>query len=319
MTAWPVRTLLIAGLLAAGCNGGATPEDAAHEAHAHDDHDAHAADGGAHTVTLAPEAIGRGGIVTGVAGPREIEVIVEAPGEVRLNAERVVQMRPRFAGVLSALPVRLGEVVSPGERFAVVHSNESLADYDILVPIRGTVVSRDASPGQAVGTESVLGTIADLSTVWVDFALYPRIAGQVRVGQAVRIRTGAGGGLEARGRVAYVGPLLEQDTRVSYGRVVLENPAGAWQPGLYVTAGVIVDRARAQVAVPEEAIVRTPDGPAVFRARGGTFTLTPVERGRTDGTWTEITTGLVAGDSLAVRNAFLLKAELGRSEAGHDH
>lgn len=317
MNAGSARVLLIAALLAAGCGGGASaPGHGDHDTHAHDDH-AHEAD--PHSVTLAPEAIARGGIATDAARPRDIEVIVEAPGEVRLNAERVVQMRPRFAGVLSALPVRLGETVSPGQRFATVHSNESLADYDIVAPIRGTVVSRDLSPGQAVTSESVLGTIADLRTVWVDFALYPRIAGQVRVGQAVRIRTGAGGGLEARGRVAYVGPLLEQDTRVSYGRVVLENPDGAWQPGLYVTAGVIVDRARAEVAVPEEAIVRTPQGTAVFRASGTAFTLTPIERGRSDGTWTEVISGLAAGDSVAVRNAFLLKAELGRGEAGHDH
>jgi len=86
-----------------------------------------------------------------------------------------------------------------------------------------------------------------------------------------------------------------------------------------VTAAIVVDRVAAAVAVPEEAIVRMRTGPAVFRARGTTFALQPVTPGRSDGTWTEIVEGLAAGDSIAVKNAFLLKAELGKSEASHDH
>lgn len=270
-------------------------------------------------VELAPQAVTAGGIAVGEAGPRRIEVRVEAPGEVKLNAERVVQVRPRFAGVVRRLLKRLGDAVAPGDVLAVVGSNESLADYEITASMAGTVVSRDLAEGQLASPETVLYTIADLSSVWVDFALYPRIAGQVRRGQPVTITTEAGPPMRATGAVHYVGPLLEQDTRVSYARVVLPNPRRDWQPGLFVSAAIAVDRVQAAVAVPEEAIVRTTRGPAVFRADGATFELQPVTPGRTDGTWTEIVEGLAAGDSVVVRNAFLLKAELGKSEATHDH
>jgi cobalt-zinc-cadmium efflux system membrane fusion protein len=80
-----------------------------------------------------------------------------------------------------------------------------------------------------------------------------------------------------------------------------------------------VDRFSARVAVPEAAIVRTSRGPAVFRAAGSTFELQPVSPGRSDGEWTEIVAGLEAGARVVTRNAFLLKAELGKSEASHDH
>jgi len=270
-------------------------------------------------VDLAPEAVQAGNIETGVAGPRPIEVRIETPGEVRLNAERVVQIRPRFPGVVQDLTHRLGDVVERGDPLAVVHSNESLTDYGIDSPMRGTIVSRDVAVGQSVDHESVLYTVADLATVWVDFALYPQLAGRVRRGQPVHIRAGSGGSLAATGTVGYVGPLLEQDTRVSYGRAVLPNAGGRWAPGMFVTAAITVDRFQAPVAVPEESIVRTSRGPAVFRAEGTTFELQPIAPGRSDGAWTEILEGLEPGTRIVTRNAFLLKAELGKSEATHEH
>lgn len=270
-------------------------------------------------VELVPEAVASAGLLVGTAGPRLIDVTVETTGEIRLNAERVIQVRPRFPGVVQALEKRLGDTVGAGDLLAVIHGNESLTDYEIRATMSGTVVSREVAVGQTADHETVLYTIADLSTVWADVALYQQIAGQVRRGQRVRIRAAAGDSLEETGTLSYVGPLLEQDTRVSYGRVVLPNQLGRWQPGLFVTAQIVVDRARVAVAVPEEAIVRTSRGPAVFRADGSTFELQPVTPGRTDGVWTEIVDGLESAAQIVVRNAYLLKAELGKSEATHDH
>jgi cobalt-zinc-cadmium efflux system membrane fusion protein len=125
--------------------------------------------------------------------------------------------------------------------------------------------------------------------------------------------------MTAESRVSYVGPLLEQDTRISYGRALLPNRSGRWAPGLYVTAAITVERVRAEVAVPEAAIVRTARGSAVFRADGARFELQPVVTGRSDGVWTEIAHGLEPGARYVTANAFLLKAELGKSEATHDH
>lgn len=317
------RLLVLACMLAvAGCGAPArapVADEAHHEDHSDDGHGHDEAPDAEGVVRLDPRAVERGGIVAGEAGPREIAVVVETPGEIRLNAEKVVQVRPRFPGILRELHVRLGDVVREGRPFAVVHSNESLTDYEIAAPAGGTIVSREVSSGQAVDHGTVLATIADLSTVWVDFALYPQVAGRVRVDQPVEIRTTAGEAREASGRIAYVGPLLEQDTRVAYGRVVLPNPRGEWTPGLFVTVAVTIDRARVDVAVPEPAIVRMAEGPAVFLADGATFRLQPVTPGRSDGHWTEIRAGLDPGARLVVENAFLLKAELGRSEAAHDH
>jgi cobalt-zinc-cadmium efflux system membrane fusion protein len=173
--------------------------------------------------------------------------------------------------------------------------------------------------GSAVDRETVLLTLADLTRVWVDFAIYPQHVGVVRKGQPVRVTSSTAAGQVAEGTLSYVGPLLEQDTRVSYGRVVIPNADGRWQPGLYVRAEITVKRENAPVTVPESALVRSKFGPAVFVAEGTTYELQPVQPGASDGVHVAIEEGLAAGMEIVVENAFVLKAELGKSEATHDH
>jgi cobalt-zinc-cadmium efflux system membrane fusion protein len=291
---------------AAGCARPAAEEEDHHEEHGE-------------WLVLAPEAIAGADIDTAHAGAGTIEVAIDAPGEVRMNAERVVQVRPRFAGEVRAMRKRLGDAVRKGEVLAEIHSNESLSEYPIVASQSGTIVSQDAAVGQEVDHESLLYTLADLSTVWVDFPIYTQNAGVIRPGLTVRVRTESGPPVAGVGTIRYVGPILEQDTRVSYGRVVLDNRERRWQPGMFVAAAIGVERAQVNVAVPEDAIVRMADGPAVFVAEGTRFRAQPVTVGRTDGTLTEIVEGLAPGTNFVVKNAFLLKAELGKSEAGHEH
>jgi len=270
-------------------------------------------------VELAPAAMQRANITTQTAAPQLIEVRVTTPGEVRLNRETVLIARPRFAGVVTDMRKRLGDAVQAGETLAVIQSNNSLTEYAVTATMDGQIVARSGMVGAAVDNQSVLYTVADLSTVWVDFAIYPQNIGIVQRGQSVHVRAATHQGLEAKGEVAYVGPLIEADTRVSYGRVVLANKDGAWQPGLYVNVTAVVDRAEVPVAVLEAAIVRSKFGPSVFIAEGSTFEVQPVVLGRSDGVHTEVLGGLRAGDAVVVTNAYLLKAELGRGEATHDH
>jgi cobalt-zinc-cadmium efflux system membrane fusion protein len=310
--------ILLAAMVcsAAGCSrNSSTPADE----HAHETPQAHPDESGEQHVELSPEAIAAGGIESTIAGPREIEVRIEAPGEIRLNADRVVQVRPRFEGIVRRLPRELGAHVATGDVLAIVHSNESLAEYEITAPMAGTLVARTAAIGETVTRESVLFTLADLGTVWAYFPLYPQFATSVRTGQPVTVRSQGDDSLVVRSRVSYVGPLLEQDTRISYGRALLDNTSRRWTPGLYVTVGVTIERVQVRVGVPERAIVRTAAGPAVFFADSGRFVLRQVRTGRTDGEWTEIVEGMAPGDRYVHEQAFLLKAELGKSEAGHDH
>jgi cobalt-zinc-cadmium efflux system membrane fusion protein len=325
----PLVLALALGL--AGCGGrgdshedaaGAHP-DAAGEAHGGENPGAHADEHGEHeaegVVELTPAAVANARLKLAAAGPATIATIVEAPGEVHLNAERVQEIRPRFPGVVRELRKRVGDAVREGDVVAIVQSNESLADYEVVASMGGTVLARPVVTGSAVSHETSLMTVADLSTVWADFAIYPQWVGRIRSGLEATIVAQNRTDLTARGTIRYVGPLLEQDTRVSSARVVVDNPRGDWTPGLFVTARVAVDRTRVRVAVPDEALVRMTKGQAVFVAEGLRFEVRPVVAGRSDGRMTEIVSGIAAGDSVVVANAFVLKSELSKGEAGHDH
>ena len=112
--------------------------------------------------------------------------------------------------------------------------------------------------------------------------------------------------------------MLDVDTRTTFGRVVLPNRGGQWQPGRLVTAAVVLERVTVPIAVPEDAIVRMGSGAAVFRADSSGFEMQPVTLGRSDGATTEILSGLERGARVVTRNAFLVKAELEKEAGGHE-
>jgi cobalt-zinc-cadmium efflux system membrane fusion protein len=211
----------------------------------------------------------------------------------------------------------LGSHVTRGQPLAEILSNESLSGYVVAAPMSGTIVARPVSSGTAVDVGSVLYTVADLSTVWLDFPIYEQQLGRIRRGQLVHVRAAGGPAISASGTIDYVGPVLDVETRATYARVTLANADGRWQPGRLVTALVVLERVTAPVAVPEDAIVRDGTGWAVFRADSSGFEVQPVTLGRSDGTTTEIVAGLERGARIVTRNAFWLKAEL-EKEAGGD-
>lgn len=303
-------------LALAGCRAEAPAPgelaDQHHEEHGSGPH------GGA-LVELSDEAIRRAEIGVDSAGPGTIEVSLELPGEIRLDAERSVDVRPAYPGRVVAMHAALGGTVARGEPLATIWSSESLSEYVVRAPMRGTVVARPAGPEAVVDRSSVLCTVADLSTVWLDFPVYVQHLGRIHRGQRVRVRTEGGPEISATGAIAYVGALLDQDTRTAHARVVLPNPDGRWQPGRIVTALVALERVTVPVAVPEDAIVRIGTGAAVFRAGPDGFEVQPVTTGRTDGAVTEIVSGLERGARIASRNALWIKAELEKEAGGDEH
>lgn len=332
-----MRTNLLAGLLALvaaaailGCSA-KEPKNAAHvEAsdHAehtdHDDHashDDHAAPEGEHEegrVVLSDETVATSGITLATAGTHALRVSIDLPGEVAPNADRLAHIVPRFAGIAKQVKKSLGDEVRNGEVLAIVESNESLSPYEVTSLISGTIIEKHITLGEFVRDDSDIYVVADLSTVWVNITVYARDLSKVRRGQSVRL-TALGGGVDATGDIDYVGPVLSEATRAATARVVLRNADRAWRPGMFVTARVEIDTTPARIAVEDAALQRLEGRDVVFVREHGAFEARPVTLGRTDGEWTEIVDGLEPGESYVATGSFILKSELLKSEAGHEH
>jgi cobalt-zinc-cadmium efflux system membrane fusion protein len=257
-------------------------------------------------------------VEVGTAGPRRIAITQELPGEVVVNADRLAHVVPRFPGIAREVKKQLGDRVEAGEVLAVIESNESLSPYEVKSLIGGTVIGKHITLGEFVRDDADVYVVADLSSVWVNVTVYARDLPRVRQGQ--RVTVGATGWPEtAEGRIAYVGPVVGEATRTAVARVELANPRGTWRPGLFVTAAVQVEEAAVPVAVADEAVQTVGGREVVFALEDGAFEARPVVTGRTDGEWVEVVSGLDAGARCAFRGSFILKSELGKGEAGHEH
>jgi len=194
----------------------------------------------------------------------------------------------------------------------------SLAMYELRAPFAGTVVEKHCSLGEVLSGEMDAFVLADLSTVWVKITVYTQDMGRVRIGQAVQIRAD-GVGTTATGNVCYVAPVANETTRTLYARVDLPNPERQWRPGTFVTATVVLDRQAVPVVVPIDALQRVKSDSVVFVAEGEGFEPRAVTVGRMNGTRAEIIDGLKPGERYVVKGAVVLKAELGKRQAVHEH
>ncbi len=196
---------------------------------------------------------------------------------------------------------------------------ESLRRQDLRAPISGRIADRRVELGSLVGREgqeSELFTIVDLAVVWAELAVSPSDLAGVREGQAVQLSSG---NVSSPATISFISPLLDKDTRSARVIATVDNAARIWRPGAFVSAEIPVDQAKADIVVPRSALqvieradvvfVRTPDG---FEARR-------VKLGRQDHSVAEVTSGLKPGERVATANSFVLKAELGKATAEHEH
>lgn len=297
-------------------HGGASHDEASHGEASHGE--ASHGEEMANRVELSAEAREASGIEVGAVGSHTIRVALTFPGEVVPNADRLAHVVPRFAGIAREVRKGLGDEVSQDEVLAVVEGNQSLATYEVRSLISGTVIEKHITLGEFVRDDADVFVVADLSTVWVNVSVYARDVPRVRRGQSVRIE-GLGGGESAVGTIDYIGSSVGEETRAASARVVLSNPTRRWKPGTFVTAHIVIETVSAVVSVRDDALQRIVGRHHVFVEDGDGFVARAVTIGRTDGEWTEIVSGLKAGERIATRGSFILKSELLKSEAGHGH
>ena len=269
-------------------------------------------------VEMAEESRRKAGIVIETAGPGRLTARVELNGRVALNHERTVHITPRFPGMVKSVRKRLGDKVGAGEILATVEGNESLRSYDIATEIAGTVIARHIAPGEYASGQEPVFTVADLSTVLVDFAVHREQVPLVREGGPVRIEGGIGG-VAAEAVIEYLAPIASEVSQTVLAHAVIPNPGGGWRPGMFVRGMATVGEFSVPVAVKASALQTFRERDVVFLRIGDLFEAAPVEVGRRDGEWVEIKSGLKAGDQYASENSFVVKADVGKSGATHDH
>lgn len=213
-------------------------------------------------------------------------------------------------------------VQSAQQKLASLGSNAGFSDnltrYEIRSPIDGTVMDKRIAIGESLKDDTNIFIVADLSSVWVEVTVSAKDLNAVKVGQKASVKATAFDAT-ATGTLSYVGALVGEQTRTAKARVVLPNPKSIWLPGLPVNIELVAAEIDVPVAVLSEAIQSIRDQPTVFGRYGDNLEARPLELGRSDGKLTEVVKGLNAGERYTAKNSFLIKADLGKASASHDH
>jgi cobalt-zinc-cadmium efflux system membrane fusion protein len=185
----------------------------------------------------------------------------------------------------------------------------SSAQIQVLAPIGGEVVERLVAPGQVVQAgQTQAFTISDLSTVWVLANIYQADLAFVRDGEDVSVQTDAYPG-SFHGRISYVSPALDPNTRTLQARIVVDNPGEKLKKDMYctvtVTAGSIADA----IAVPDSSVLRDDNNqPFVYVATGANqFGRRDVETGQSQGGRTQILKGISVGEKVVGDGSLFLQ------------
>ena len=264
----------------------------------------------------APTAAEAGITTTPVGGGVILETI-EVPGVVRAREAASAKVIARFPGVVKSVRVRPGERVAAGAVLATIESNASLSTYPLTAPISGTVIRHDAVVGAAV-SDMPLFELANTDTLQVDLRVFGKMAQSVRPGSRVRVqRLTDDSSVEAQ--ISRLMPDIDVATQSLVAQAMIKNTDGLWRPGTAVQAEVELSRATVERAVPIEALQTWREMDVVFIKVGEVYEVRPVKIGRRDRRSAEILEGLKVGDVVVVGQSYLIKADIEKSGATHDH
>ncbi|HEY9684289.1 MAG TPA: efflux RND transporter periplasmic adaptor subunit [Oculatellaceae cyanobacterium] len=195
-------------------------------------------------------------------------------------------------------------------------SEHDISSLILRAPISGVIIDRSINPGTGIEAGKPLMTIADTSTLWVIANVPESEMRYVRLGMPARVS------LDNRvitGNVSFIDPRLNEDTRTSRVRVVINNFDGKIQAGSFVQVALMRPVDQTVFYVPSTAVQQVDGSPVVFvQNKTGLFSVRKVEAGDETQGQVPIKQGLSVGEKIAVEGSFVLKSKLLKGQLGDE-
>tara|TARA_R110000824_G_scaffold399102_1_gene604027 strand:+ start:71469 stop:72707 length:1239 start_codon:yes stop_codon:yes gene_type:complete len=266
--------------------------------------------------TIAPEMSQAFGIETEIAGPATIDQYIDVVGVIVANDVYSRSITARFDGLVQSVSVRIGDKVNQGDPLLRIESNESLNPYTINAPIDGIVTQRHINPGEQTNG-SVLLEIMDTSTVWAELSIFPSQRAQVYQGSFVTISSPVSGAMTS-GTIDNFNMTVSGNQSIT-ARVAIDNSDGQFPPGTFVEGRINISEFEVPLAVKREGLQSFRDFTVVYAKIGNSYEVRMLELGRQDSEWIEVLGGLIPGTEYVTTNSYILKADVEKSGASHDH
>lgn len=256
------------------------------------------------------------GLETESAGPATIRQHVHAYGRVTPAIDRHRSISARYEGEVKEVHVSVGDVVEKGQTLLTIESNNSLQDYTIPAPISGVVTHRMINPGEQSGSRELL-RLADFSVVWIQLDVFPQDLPRVETGQPV-ILSDADDMQLGEGAIDFIAPSTRPDQAVEV-RVVMDNAAGSLRPGQLVQGEIEIAAFDVPLAVRRSGLQSFRDFTVVYGKFGNEYEVRMLDLGRSGREYIEVLGGIEPGIPYVTTNSYLVKADIEKSGASHDH
>jgi cobalt-zinc-cadmium efflux system membrane fusion protein len=280
--------------------------------HDHNEHEEEHSD----STEISPYYIKVSGIKSERSGPQQLVTIDTLFGVIAPVQDQVFSLHAAFPSMVEKVLVQVGDQVKKGQVLARLNNIQTLQSYSLKSPSKGEVTSRSVNTGNRIDAEEIL-QVSDLSKVWVNLSAFPENVERLKKGQQAKIYD-LHDHENTLGEISYIAPKMSGG-HIARARAIIDNKQGHWRPGMHVKADIRISTRNVPVAVKIDALQTMENKTVVFKSHNNRFETTPVEVGEKDGQWAEILSGLKVDENYVSENSFLVKADILKSGASHDH
>jgi len=269
--------------------------------------------------TKIPDTVAKiSGVKTEKASRREIGNVVKILGNILPSEHKIAHIIPRFSGIVKEGRKHIGDKAEKGEVLAIIESNQSLQPFEVKSQISGTVINGHLIPGEFVAENQWVYIVADISEVWGDFFIPVSELSAVKLNQKIEITT-LDQESSVEGVISYIAPYIDKNSQSQMARVIIDNKDGTFLPGMFVVGKILTNTSSDNIAIRKTAIQNFNNNKSVFIKSGEIYEVRPIEIGKSGDDWIEVISGLNEGDEYVSENSFLIKADILKSGASHDH
>jgi cobalt-zinc-cadmium efflux system membrane fusion protein len=265
---------------------------------------------------ITPRLARLSGIETEIAGSQVIRTSDTLFGVIGAPQDQVFNLHAPYSSIVEKVLVTVGDSVKKGQILMRLKNTETLQSYSLTSPSGGEVTDLNVNQGDRAFNQSLI-QISDLSRVWVNLSAFPENIEHIAIGQEVEVydmhdheRT--------LGTIEYVAPQMTGG-HIARARAVIDNQKGHWRPGMHIKADVKISERQVPLAVKTSALQTFREMPVVFAKYNNQYEVRMLTMGEQNDDWIEVLEGLTPGTEYVTENSFLLKADILKDGASHDH
>ncbi|OIQ47712.1 MAG: secretion protein HlyD [Gammaproteobacteria bacterium MedPE] len=265
-------------------------------------------------ITISNELATSMAIDTNTIGPKTLHNIERAYGKLVLAPNATRNISARFAGEVTALWVRQGQRVRKGQKLLTIESNSNLSNYDVRSPMDGIVTAQMTGVGEQTGDDTLI-TITNTSQLVAEVATFGDVRQQIEIDTPVSIMLG-----EQVVQTTFfesLPHLTPQQAKVY--RANIDNSQGQFTVGQFAKAAISLGSFTVPMAVEKDALQAFRDFTVVYTKIGEQYEVRMLELGRESNGWIEVKSGIKTGAEYVSKNSYIIKADIEKSGASHDH